>query len=213
MGGIHMWKQLELPWRIAFEEAWEAYKRGSVPVGAALMDQNGTLVVSGRNAEKDFLEHHIHQHPLAHATLNTVLKIQTTAHKNLEHYRLYMTLEPCPLCLGAILMTDIKHLNFAAKDGLLGGTDLTNSFIVEKKLDIEGPNLLLQSLQIALKTVYLLEQDNIKNQEQIAKLSEYCMCGVQAGEKWHKEGLLRKFRKENVPFAEVYEILLKYLCQ
>lgn len=208
-----MWKQLELPWRIAFEEAWKAYKRGSVPVGAALMDESKTLVVSGRNSETDLSDSHLRQHPLAHATLNTLLKIQAPKHPNIANYHLYMTLEPCTLCMGAILMTGIQHLTFAAKDSILGSTGIKSSCLGLSDLEITGPIPTLQSLQIALKTVYALESGEANQDDGLKIWEKDCVCGVKAGREWHEKGLLREFRQQDLPFDQVYEKLLTYLCE
>ena len=44
-----MWQSLSQPWRACLEEAWTAYRAGSVPIGAAITDGAGRVVARGRN--------------------------------------------------------------------------------------------------------------------------------------------------------------------
>ena len=50
-----MWEALSAAWQAAFEEAWTAYRNGSIPIGAAITRPDGTLLVRDRNraAEPD----------------------------------------------------------------------------------------------------------------------------------------------------------------
>jgi len=208
-----MWKQLDMPWRIAFEEAWKSYKRGSFPVGAALMDSYGTFMASGRNCIKDLEKNSIHCHPLAHAVINTLLKVQTQKHSKLDEYQLYTTLEPCPLCFGALILSNVKHLHYAAKDDYAGSSDLTNEYILNHKLEIDGPFDSLSDLQIALITVYLLENNEGNTEKYFKKWEKTNKCGIVAGKKWYQHNRLKNYKEQDVPFAEVYEILLNDLCE
>ena len=100
------------PMELAFKEAEQAAAAGEVPVGAVIWDPStGQVVASGRNAP---IETH---DPTAHAE---IVAIRAAAAK-LGNYRLtglhlYVTLEPCVMCAGAISMARIGKLVFAAGD-------------------------------------------------------------------------------------------------
>lgn len=95
----------------AFELALHAQSKDEVPVGAVLVDAQGILLGSGWNQTRT------RNDPTAHAE---ILALREAA-ANLENYRLlnatlYVTLEPCPMCAGALVEARIKRLVFATRD-------------------------------------------------------------------------------------------------
>jgi len=100
-----------LAMRIALECARAAYARGEVPVGAVVADSSSAIVARAANAP-------IATHdPTAHAE---ILALRAAGHA-LRNYRLsgctlYVTLEPCAMCVGAIVHARIARLVFAAGD-------------------------------------------------------------------------------------------------
>ena len=98
----------------ALEEAQQAYSLGEVPVGAVLV-QNDTIIARGHNQRE------WQQDPTAHAE---VLVIQRAA-EQLQSWRLidttlYVTLEPCLMCAGAIIQARIPRLVFGTLDPKAG---------------------------------------------------------------------------------------------
>ena len=101
--------------RIALEEAERAYAEGEVPVGAVITG-NGAIIARGHNrpiAAKD---------PTAHAEICAMRK----AAERLGNYRLtgatlYVTVEPCIMCAGAILHARIARVVYGADDHKGGG--------------------------------------------------------------------------------------------
>jgi tRNA(adenine34) deaminase len=110
----------------ALDYARSAAERGEVPVGAVLVDANGAVLARGSNAP-------IASHdPTAHAEVVAL----RAAGQVLENYRLpgctlYVTLEPCAMCVGALVHARVARLVFGAADpksGACGSTlDLTAS--------------------------------------------------------------------------------------
>lgn len=88
---------------------------GEVPVGAIVVDSSGTLVATGENRrERD-------HDPTAHAeviALRAAGRARGTWH--LEDCTLYVTLEPCPMCTGAILLARLGLLVYGADDPKAG---------------------------------------------------------------------------------------------
>ena len=106
----------------ALRLAKKAAALGEVPVGAVIV-HNGKVIARGYNRRE------MDQNGLAHAELTAMLR----ACKKLDSWRLedctlYVTLEPCPMCAGAIINTRIPRVVIGAKDpkgGAMGGvTDL-----------------------------------------------------------------------------------------
>lgn len=107
------WKMLldEEYMLLALDLAGKAYLLGECPVGAIVVDENGIVIGEGYNRRE------IDQSPTAHAE---VIAIEKAAAK-LGSWRLggctiYVTLEPCPMCAGAISNARIKRLVYGAFD-------------------------------------------------------------------------------------------------
>jgi tRNA(adenine34) deaminase len=101
--------------RIALRQAQTAFEQSEVPIGAVII-HNGQVIAIAHNEKEQSND------PTAHAE---VLAIQRAA-KVLGAWRLtdailYVTLEPCPMCAGAIVQSRIKRVVYGAAD-LKGGT-------------------------------------------------------------------------------------------
>ena len=96
---------------VALEEARLAAARGEVPVGAVVVDANGTVLAQAGNRTLELHD------PTAHAE---VLVLRTAAaalgSERLIECDLYVTLEPCAMCAGAISFARIRRLYFGASD-------------------------------------------------------------------------------------------------
>lgn len=100
---------------LALKQARLACARSEVPVGAVLVDKDGVLAMGFNTVEAD---HDVSCHAEMH-----VIRL---ASKKREDWRLngttlYSTLEPCPMCAGAIVNARIDRLVYAAKDSRWGG--------------------------------------------------------------------------------------------
>lgn len=100
--------------QVALRQAQMAFEQGEVPIGAVIV-HNGQVIAAAHNEREQKND------PTAHAE---VLVIQRAA-KVLGSWRLtdatlYVTLEPCPMCAGAIMQSRIKQLVYGAMD-LKGG--------------------------------------------------------------------------------------------
>ena len=122
--------------KIAIDEANVAQSEGEIPVGAALI-KNGKLIAQAHNQPI------FKNDTTAHAEINA-LRI---AGKKLKNYRindstLYVTLEPCTMCFGAMMNARINRIVFGAYDlkkGVCGSfLDLNNTKIFNHKIQIQG---------------------------------------------------------------------------
>lgn len=98
----------------ALNEARNAMDAGEVPVGCVIV-HNGQIVGKAHNQRETL------QDPTAHAEILAIT--QAAAHIGswrLEDTRLYVTLEPCPMCAGAIILARIPEVFFGAMDPKAG---------------------------------------------------------------------------------------------
>lgn len=99
----------------ALLQAQQAAGRDEVPVGAVLVDQANELIAEAYNQPISLLD------PTAHAEIN-VLRM---AAKKLNNYRLpnttlYVTLEPCTMCVGALVHARVKRIVYGAQEPKAG---------------------------------------------------------------------------------------------
>ncbi|MGE5330016.1 MAG: tRNA adenosine(34) deaminase TadA [Deltaproteobacteria bacterium] len=99
---------------IALQEARKAYKKGEAPVGAVIV-RDDEIIAKTHNLRESRKE------PTAHAEILAIKK----AAKKLNAWRLsdcdlYVTLEPCPMCAGAIVQSKIRRLYYGAYDARAG---------------------------------------------------------------------------------------------
>ncbi len=102
--------QDEFYMRKAIDEAKKAGEAGEVPIGAIIV-LNNEIIASGYNLRET------EQNSLAHAE---VLAINEACKKlgtwRLEEAELFVTLEPCPMCAGAIMLSRVKRVVYGAAD-------------------------------------------------------------------------------------------------
>lgn len=94
----------------ALKEAWKAFNREEVPVGAVLV-KNGKIIARGYNQVE----------MLQDATAHAEMICLTSGESALENWRLlettlYVTIEPCTMCAGAMFLSRIPHLVWGAPD-------------------------------------------------------------------------------------------------
>ena len=101
--------------KTALQEAERAFDAGEVPVGAVVVQQ-GRIVGRGRNMVEQLGD------PTAHAEMIALTAAcETLGSKHLAGCTLYVTLEPCPMCAGAIVLARLARLVFGAFDEKAGG--------------------------------------------------------------------------------------------
>lgn len=96
--------------REALKLAREAYDAGEVPVGAVIV-RGGEIVATGRNRREN------DKNALLHAEIDAINNACKALHGwRLWDCELYVTLEPCPMCAGAIINAHLPRVNYGASD-------------------------------------------------------------------------------------------------
>lgn len=123
----------------ALIEAKKAYKKGEVPIGAVIV-LNGKVVSRGCNKREKS------QKATDHAEIIAIEKACKKLHSwRLDDAEIYVTLEPCPMCAGAIANARIKKVYYAAEDST------NNREIVEKIFSSTRLNHKVEYIQGTLK--------------------------------------------------------------
>ena len=142
--------------KLALEEAEAAYRKDEVPIGAILVLE-GQLIARGHNCP-------ITQHdPTAHAEIRAL----RSAGNLLKNYRmtgttLYVTLEPCLMCFGALLHARVNRVVFGASDPKVGVSTLLpalESARLNHRLDLQG-GLLQDECRAQLQSFFQSRRKN-----------------------------------------------------
>ena len=111
---------------IAFAEAEAAARRGEVPVGAVVVDASGQVIARAGNRTLELKD------PTAHAELLAIRQAaQALGSERLTGCDLYVTLEPCAMCAGAISFARMRRLYLAASDEKMGAVEHGSRFFAQ----------------------------------------------------------------------------------
>jgi tRNA(adenine34) deaminase len=115
---------------LALEQAELAYRQGEVPIGAVIVDEGGKLLAKAHNLKESVYD------PTGHAEI----KVIQQAAQQLNNWRLLnctliVTLEPCPMCLSAMVQARIKRVIFGAYDKKGGAISLGHNLHQDKRLN------------------------------------------------------------------------------
>lgn len=103
---------------LALEEAKQAAALGEVPVGAVLVNAAGKIIASAGNRMRQTND------PTAHAEILVIRKsAEIIGNERLTGCDIYVTLEPCTMCAGAIAHARIRRLYYGASDEKAGAVD------------------------------------------------------------------------------------------
>ena len=122
--------------RLALAEAEKALAQGDVPIGAVAVKE-GVVIGAGYNRrEADY-------DPTAHAEMIAIRQAaQAFGHWRLAGVTLYCTLEPCPMCAGAMVLARLPRLVYAAPDPKAGAAgsimDITRHPQLNHRVDVQG---------------------------------------------------------------------------
>ena len=118
--------------RAALDEARKAYNRDEVPVGAVVV-HDGRIIGRGHNLIESL------QDPSAHAEMLAITAAANTlASWRLDDSILYVTLEPCMMCAGAILLSRIATAVYGAPDPRYGACGSKLQLVNNETLDVQA---------------------------------------------------------------------------
>jgi tRNA(adenine34) deaminase len=145
----------------ALKCAQKAFDEGEVPIGAVVV-LDGKVIARGHNRRTK------RQIATAHAEIEAIEK----ACKKLKSWRipeceLYVTLEPCPMCMGAMLNARIKKVYFGAPEdkGRSLTSEIANANLVNHKIEVEGGVMEEECAQILKDFFSSMRERERKNKE------------------------------------------------
>ncbi len=120
----------EVYMELALDQARQAGEAGEVPIGAVLVDAQGQVVAAARNRREEW------QDATAHAELIALREACAALGRwRLSDCCLYVTLEPCPMCSGAILNARLGRLVYGCADSRAGGAESLFNIVANPRLN------------------------------------------------------------------------------
>lgn len=115
--------------RLALAEAEEAGRLGEIPIGAVIV-QDGEVLATGYNLRETL------QDPTAHAEVVALRRAaQNRRSWRLTGATLYATIEPCPMCAGALVLARVSRLVYGAPDPKAGAVDTLMDIVRDQRLN------------------------------------------------------------------------------
>ena len=121
--------------RLALVEAEKAARQGEIPIGAVVVDAEGSVVAAGHNMREQWHDGTAHAEVIALREAGRQL-----GRWRLSGCTLYVTVEPCPMCAGALVMSRIDRLVYGVPDAKAGA--------VESLFNIPGHPALNHQVQV-----------------------------------------------------------------
>ena len=215
-----MWLELNSAWRACWEQVWEACSAGSLPIGAVICDPYGRIVARGRNR---ILETHssapyLCNNPLAHAEMNALLELDYQRYPQRADFTLYTSTEPCPLCMGALYMSGVKGLCYAARDPFAGSVNLLGStpYLAHKPIRVHYlGEAALESIIAALyisRRYQWLGRKEAANDKALQAYAHNQPRAYQLGQQLWQHNSLRRWQRQQRPAEEVFGALHELLA-
>ena len=132
----------------ALKEAKRAYRDDEVPVGCVIV-RNGKVIARGHNLKEKKKD------PTSHAEIECIRKAcKKINRKYLDDSEMYVTLEPCLMCVGAIKEARLKKIYVGAKDPKGGYVVSKGSLLSKKELDKYSFGYMEEDISKLLKTFF-----------------------------------------------------------
>lgn len=195
-------------WQACLEEMWTAFCHGSVPVGAVFTDGTDAIVCRRRNRlnETDAPLPHMAGTRLGHAEMNVLVQIPTNSYPNMGEGVLYTTLEPCPMCTGALVMSGVRHVRYGARDPEWGAMGLlTRAPLSRRAIRVEGPHPVIEIASLALSIVRFVDRPTPRSSDFIRAFSKTSPIAGELAQQWLASGSLAHAVERGAPVEEVME--------
>ncbi len=117
--------------KLAYKLAVKAYNKGEIPIGAVLTRNNKVISMDYNRCQNT-------KNPLLHSEFLVITKaLEKTGDYRLTNCTLYVTIEPCVFCCGAILLSRISKVVYGAKNEKFGAVKSNFSTLSNKNLNHE----------------------------------------------------------------------------
>ena len=206
-----MWNDLSAEWKKTLEQAWIAFQHGSIPIGAIITDEEGNVLIAGRN---ETCEAHYPNRRTAHAEMYCVRNLDIGKYPKFYDYHLYTTMEPCPMCMGTIVMGGIRKIHVAAKDKYCGALHYIEKdpYMQSKRMQIYLEEGELEAVQLVQQGYHELRRYRGETSKVLRDFEEDCPKAIALARILYGERYLDKCLENNTPYCEIYDTICRRLA-
>ena len=198
-------------WQAVMQEAWAAYLHGSYPIGAYVVNAEGDILARGRNrlGEARRVDGIISGHRLAHAEMNALLSLPPMSAEEPRSLSLVSSVEPCPMCLGAMRMQRINTLAYAAADAYAGHVEALDKtfYFSQKRTEVHCAPPDVEAFCAALLLTFFLDGEMPREHGFLRVNREAQPEHFERALELHRDGILRRLRGEQRGFEWAFEAL------
>lgn len=206
-----MWKKVESHWKEVLRLSWEAYKNDTIPVGVVILNELDEIVSLGRNVAYDSnIDHPLAGTSMGHAEMVALMKLQKFEHPNIKKYKAYVSLEPCFMCFGTMLMMGIRNIFYLTEDNVVGSSLMTDKteYIKRRNIKVTKESGEKEIFQIIIQT----SRGKYNPHKKIVdKWESDFKEAVDLGHELHKEKYFKNAITKNIDISILYdEVLNRY---
>ena len=203
-----MWKDLPEQWKAVFEEAWRSLQKGNVPSGSVIYDKHGNFIASSHNLFRESAANPY----TAHSCINAINQIDQKSVESSEEMVLYTSMEPCLMCLGAVVISNIKEIHAAARDLFYGASHCLydDASLISSNISYYAESGDIEFFQIVLQSCFEIQMIARKHSPCILECHRRANgSAVEVAEKLHLRRTLQQMSYQNRKCSEVYDMIMK----
>ena len=203
------YQELDTYWKRIFELEWISLCEGSKAIAALIVSDDGTIISEGRNK---IGEEGIPNPRVSHAEVEAIRNLDINKYPYVKTYTLYAALEPCPMCMGTMVMGGIRNIVIGAKDNHGGAMNLIehSDFLRSKNINITWMPQEYGDVQRGFQALkeLLYNTDEERLDRMMDDFSVYNKKGVIAAKELLFEGLFMDKTPASYSAEEIFDRLM-----
>lgn len=203
------YQELDMYWKRIFELEWISLCEGSKAIAALIVSSDGTIISEGRN---QIGEEWIPNPRVSHAEVEAIRNLDIKRYPDVKTYTLYTALEPCPMCMGTMVMGGIRNIIIGTKDNHGGAMHLINhsEYLRNKNIQITWMPQEYGDVQRGFQALKeLLYNTNIERLNRMMDdFSVYNKKGVMAAKELIQNGIFRDRKPDSYHVEEIFDRLM-----
>ena len=203
------YQELDTYWKRIFELEWISLCEGSKAIAALIVSNEGEIISEGRNK---IGEATIPNPRVSHAEVEVIRNLDIKKYPHVKTYTLYTALEPCPMCMGTIVMGGIRNVVIGTKDAHGGAMGLLeqSEYLKRKNINVvwmpQEYGEAQRGFQALKELLYNTNEELLECM--MADFSVYNKKGVLAAKELIAEGLFDDKQPNSYSVEEIFDKLM-----
>ena len=203
------YQDLDTYWKRIFELEWISLCEGSKAIAALIVSDEGEIISEGRNK---IGEATIPNPRVSHAEVEVIRNLDIEKYPNVKTYTLYAALEPCPMCMGTIVMGGIRNVVIGAQDAYGGAMGLLeqSAYLKRKNINViwmpQEYGDVQRGFQALKELLYNTNEELLERM--MADFSVYNKRGVLAAKELVEEGYFKDKAPDSYGVEEIFDKLM-----